>query len=450
MTGCDISWIGGNLQSGIGTTTRWGDGVELYGNATNFLVDDCKIWQIYDGAFGSQMGGGMTQTNVAYRNNIVWDCEAGTGLLELSSNDSMSYTYIENNVFAYSGYGWSHAVRPDPQGTSIDLLDSYGTFTNTYIRNNICYESTEVCLRVGQDFANPTSITLDNNLYYQNDPMQIIYWWAATGKTSYGVEQFAQYQSDHPSEDVHSLAPASGPMFADPANDDFHLLANSPAINAGCNTANDAYNAGAAADFSGLARPQGEAYDIGAYEYQDLPVQAGLQANWRLDETTVGTVVDSYGGNNGTNNAATVNQPGKINTAYDFNGSTSYVAVPCMNYDQLTISAWFYRDAKDTVNADAIWGGWDWNSNVQLQQGYDLRFAPNSDAIEFDLVTQTSGGVKTCNVCYASLGNSLGQWFYVAATYDAAAGAADYLCQRRGRADRLTAGRQHRRAADRL
>ena len=94
-----------------------------------------------------------------------------------------------------------------------------------------------------------------------------------------------------------------------------------------------------------------------------------------------------------------------------------------MNYDQLTISAWFYRDAKDTVNADAIWGGWDWNSNVQLQQGYDLRFAPNSDAIEFDLVTQTSGGVKTCNVCYAGLGNSLGQWFYVAATYDAATGA---------------------------
>ena len=70
-------------------------------------------------------------------------------------------------------------------------------------------------------------------------------------------------------------------------------------------------------------------------------------------------MVDSYNGYNGTNNGATVGQPGKINTAYAFNGSTSYVAVPCMNYDQLTISAWFYRDAKDTVNADAIWGGWD-------------------------------------------------------------------------------------------
>ena len=31
--------------------------------------------------------------------------------------------------------------------------------------------------------------------------------------------------------------------------------------------------------------------------------------------------------------------------------------------------------------------------------------------------------MKTSNVCYASLGNSLGQWYYVAATYDAAAGA---------------------------
>ena len=121
-----------------------------------------------------------------------------------------------------------------------------------------------------------------------------------------------------------------------------------------------------------------------------------------------------------------------------------------MNYDQLTISAWFYWDAKDTVNADAIWGGWYWNPNVQLQQGYDLRFAPNSDAIEFDLVTQTSGGVKTYNVCYASLGNST--WPVVLRGRHLRRGhrCADHLCQRRAVADRLAAGRQHGRAADRV
>ena len=58
-------------------------------------------------------------------------------------------------------------------------------------------------------------------------------------------------------------------MFVDPANDDFHLLFNSPAIDAGTNT-------GVATDYDGTARPQGAAYDIGAYEYTPLPMVTGV------------------------------------------------------------------------------------------------------------------------------------------------------------------------------
>ena len=144
-------------------------------------------------------------------------------------------------------------------------------------------------------------------------------------------------------------------------------------------------------------------------------------AHWKLDETVAGPVVDTHGVNSGANQGAVIGQPGMVGTAYEFNGTSNYVSVPCMNPPELTLSAWLYRSGIDSTHADAIWGGWEWNSNVQLQEGYDVRFAPDSSALEFDLVTQNSNGVRNWNVCYTA-GVSLNQWHYVAVTYDAASG----------------------------
>jgi hypothetical protein len=50
--------------------------------------------------------------------------------------------------------------------------------------------------------------------------------------------------------------------FADLQNFDFHLIENSPLINAGFNLGLlNGY------DFEGILRPQGAEYDIGAYEF---------------------------------------------------------------------------------------------------------------------------------------------------------------------------------------
>ena len=88
------------------------------------------------------------------------------------------------------------------------------------------------------------------------------------GYHAWGMANFADYQA-YTGQDAHSIAPLSGPMFVDPANDDFHLLFNSPAIDAGTNT-------GVATDYDGTARPQGAAYDIGAYEYTPPPMVTGV------------------------------------------------------------------------------------------------------------------------------------------------------------------------------
>ncbi len=53
------------------------------------------------------------------------------------------------------------------------------------------------------------------------------------------------------------------PLFRDPEANDFHLLPNSPAIDAGATIAE------VQSDHDGISRPQGKAYDLGAYEYTE-------------------------------------------------------------------------------------------------------------------------------------------------------------------------------------
>ena len=53
------------------------------------------------------------------------------------------------------------------------------------------------------------------------------------------------------------------PMFVDPANNDYHLKPNSPAINKGATMTGFNY------DREGTVRPQGAAWDMGAFEYSE-------------------------------------------------------------------------------------------------------------------------------------------------------------------------------------
>ena len=80
------------------------------------------------------------------------------------------------------------------------------------------------------------------------------------------MANFAAYQAAT-GKDAHSIV--GSPNFVAPAIDDYHLLYHSPAIDAGTNT-------GVTTDYDGTARPQGAAYDIGAYEYTPLPMVTGV------------------------------------------------------------------------------------------------------------------------------------------------------------------------------
>lgn len=153
-----------------------------------------------------------------------------------------------------------------------------------------------------------------------------------------------------------------------------------------------------------------------------LPPDA-LQAFYSLDEGSGAIATDASGnGNNGAIYGA-IWTTGKINNGLKFNGTSNYVATPRMNYDEVSVSAWIYKSAKDTTNADSILSALRWDSTVQIQEGFELRFLPTApDIIEFVLVTKNLSGTKTTKIARSSMSNSVGSWFHVAGVYSKTTG----------------------------
>ncbi|MCF6153373.1 MAG: hypothetical protein E3K38_14040 [Candidatus Kuenenia stuttgartiensis] len=146
-------------------------------------------------------------------------------------------------------------------------------------------------------------------------------------------------------------------------------------------------------------------------------------ACYTFDEGSGTVATDKSGnGNNGTVNGA-VFSSGKSGTGLSFDGADDYVSIPSMNYDEISVTAWFYKNQNDTTNADAIFGGWKWNSDIQKNEGFDIRFYKTTpDTIDFCLVTEDTSGTRTRMTASNNLGDSTGAWYHVACTYNQSTG----------------------------
>lgn len=302
VRGCDVSFVGGGQWQG---TVRGGNAIEITGNAYNVVVENNRVWDIYDAGvalevYATWYGVAANQHDIIIRNNVVWNCEYS---LCLSSDSSTANNiYFENNTCAYAGFGWSEGQRGSGEngnnaGYNMWVQERDSTVTNLYVRNNIFYESfttgvlTAIYNSVGgfsDDIAGMASLHLDHNLYYESSG-NVAFMQNYAGYTS---AQFAQYQA-HWAYDAHSCVALPGfaqlpasPYTITPSAGDFLLESGSPAIDSGTNT-------GSSADFSGNARPHGFGYDMGAYENMyDTSVATGL--------AVVATDASKAEGNTGT------------------------------------------------------------------------------------------------------------------------------------------------------
>jgi hypothetical protein len=118
--------------------------------------------------------------------------------------------------------------------------------------------------------ANPSAIGLEettntnikNNIFF-DIPGQTVYLVDNQSKIGLDIGYNCIFRSDGKqppgSPSPHDLWQVD-PIFVNPAADDFHLLPSSPAIDKGITLSN------VLDDFEGKPRPQGNGYDMGAYE----------------------------------------------------------------------------------------------------------------------------------------------------------------------------------------
>ena len=172
---CDVYYIGGGHQftRQDGHPVRFGNGIEFWGNCDGNLVEDCNLWEIYDAALTNQ-GRDDSELNTTYRRNLIWNSEYSYEYWNAKITENIVF---EDNICLDAGFGWAHGQRPDPNGGHLMFYTNRAATKNFVVRNNVFCESTEVCIRMLNDWRD--NLKLEGNQCYQSEK-PILRWYDNT------------------------------------------------------------------------------------------------------------------------------------------------------------------------------------------------------------------------------------------------------------------------------
>ena len=221
---CDLGYIGGAHQFTRpgGRPVRFGNAIEFWGAAHDHLVENCRIWEVYDAALTNQgRGPSSKQVNITYRNNLILNSEYS---FEYWNNPETALTKnirFVNNTCINAGKVWSHAQRPNPNGSHLMLYSNTAETSGIEIKHNVFYNHTEWGTRYSSGWK--TLPNQDHNLWY-SDQGVMAYWFREK------IGSFEDFQQKT-GLDNHSLF--AKPSFVDAAGGDYRLTADSPGPNLG-------------------------------------------------------------------------------------------------------------------------------------------------------------------------------------------------------------------------
>lgn len=122
ISGCEIGWIGGRTFNEK-ARVRLGNGIQIWNECQDVIVDHCYLYQIYDAAFTFQgrYPEGNSYKDIQFTNSLVeycsmnfefWGSDKEPG--NRNSGDLVEIRNIlcKNNILRFAGYGWGGIQRP--------------------------------------------------------------------------------------------------------------------------------------------------------------------------------------------------------------------------------------------------------------------------------------------------------------------------------------------------
>jgi hypothetical protein len=202
-----------------GKPVRYGNGIEFWSDARDCIVEDCRLWEIYDAALTNQGDGTNVQENITYRRNVIWNSEYSFEYWNRGPASRTRNITFEHNTCVDAGYGWGHRQRPDPNGRHLMFWDNSAMTTNVIVRDNIFCGAIGSLLRLdGRDWT--SVLVMERNCWYQSNGLMLLW-----GQQAVGPDGFMPFMHSHGFDRGSRLA---DPRFLDRGRHDYRLAPDSP------------------------------------------------------------------------------------------------------------------------------------------------------------------------------------------------------------------------------
>jgi hypothetical protein len=331
--GSSLAILGNNIHDNGSTTNT---NLESYQTMYLLGTNGVEIgWNTITNTQGCNAIGVHSDTGSQYsylvHDNYIYDtrCEA----IALGTVDpSQGAVNVYNNIIENSGTGPAPGGTPEGYGYAAIVIGG-GSGTPVQVYNNTIYNAgafggaSAGAVRAfgATNFTNNIFDVLSGQQYVSLDTD--LSWVTGSNNLFFGAGNPLGVFSD---------SVVGDPTFVSVAANNFHLQAGSPAIDSGATVQ-------LATDYDGVSRPQGSAYDIGAYEYPEQGSVAGTlsasPASLSLETVTVGqTATSTTVLSNSGSTSVTISQANSNNSNFQASGITFPLTLNAGQSATLTVS----------------------------------------------------------------------------------------------------------------